>query len=75
MPCPSTVQNDFGPSKSFWLSTNPFEWIQFILFGLKSFWTGPNYKNLNLTKMIWTRPKQFGPDQNNLDGSKLILDL
>ena len=26
--------------------------------------------NWNLTKMIWTRPKQFGPDQNNLGGPK-----
>ena len=39
------VQNDFGPSKSFWLSTNSFGWVQFVLVGSKSFWTGPNYKN------------------------------
>ena len=26
--------------------------------------------NLNMTKMIWTRPKRFGPDQNNLYPSK-----
>ena len=30
-----------------------------------------------MTEMIWIRPKQFGPDQNNLDSpmSKIILDL
>ena len=27
-----------------------------------------NLHNLNLTKKIWTRPKQFGPIQSNLDG-------
>ena len=27
---------------------------------------------MNLTKMIWTRPKQFGLDQNNLYSSKII---
>ena len=63
------VLNDFGPSKLFWSSTNGFGRVQFILVRSKSFWTGPNYKkqsNLNLTKMIWTRPNQFGPNQNNL---------
>ena len=28
--------------------------------------------NFNLTKMIWTRPKQFGFNQNNLHPSKTI---
>ena len=26
----------------------------------------PEKSNLNLTEMIWIRPKQFAPDQNNL---------
>ena len=39
------VQNDFGPSKLFWMGTNCFGWVQFVLVRLKSFWTGPNYKN------------------------------
>ena len=47
------------------------------------FWTGPirfvqvqiiknspEKSNLYLTKMIWTRPKRFGHDQNNLHPSK-----
>ena len=44
--------------------------------GSNSFWLGPNQKNiqeksnLNLTKIIWTYQKRFGPDQNNLDPSK-----
>ena len=53
------VQNDFGPSKQFWTSTNCFERAQFVLVGSKLFWTGQNYKNqspksnLKVTKMIW----------------------
>ena len=39
------AQNDFGPSKSFWSSTNHFGQFHFVLIGSKSFWTGPNYKN------------------------------
>ena len=78
MPCPSVAQNHFEPSKSFWSSTNHFGRAKFVLVGFKSFWTGPNYKNnpeksnLNQTKMIWIRPKQFAPDPNNLYLSKTI---
>ena len=57
------VQNDFGPSKSFWSSTNHFGRVQFILVGSKSFWTGPNYKNYSIKV-------QFEPDQNDLDPTK-----
>ena len=39
------VQNDFGPSKLFWSSTNHFGQVLFVLVWAKSFWTGPNYKN------------------------------
>ena len=77
-----SVQNDFGPSKSFWLSTNRFGRVQF-------FWLGPNhfgqvqiikispekfnlsdpYQNtLDSNKMIWTRPKWLVLNQNNLNG-------
>ena len=42
--------------------------VQFILVAFKPFWTGPEKSNLNPTKMIWTRPNQFGQ-------SKIILDL
>ena len=30
----------------FWSSTNCFGWVQFILVGSKSFWTGPSYEEL-----------------------------
>ena len=46
-----------------------------VLDGFNSFWSGPNQKNqsnLYLTKMTWTRPKQFVSIQNNLDGPKLF---
>ena len=36
------AQNNFGPSKSFWSSTNHFGQIQFVLAVPKSFWTAPN---------------------------------
>ena len=49
------------------------------------FWTGPNHfgqvqiikispekSNLTLTKMLWTRPKRFGPDQNDWYSTKMI---
>ena len=72
MPCPS-----IGP-KSSWT-------VQIILVEYQSFWTGPisfgwvqiiksssEKSNLNLTRMIWTPPKQFAPNQNNLYLSKAI---
>ena len=58
---------------------NCFGWVQIVLVGSNSFWSGPNHfgqvqiikispekSNLNLTKIIWIRPKQFGLDQKNL---------
>ena len=64
---------------------NHFGQVPIVLDRPNSFWSGPNHfgqvqivkispetSNLNLTKMIWTRPKQFGPDQNNLYLSKTI---
>ena len=57
--------------------------VTIILDGTNLFWSGTNHfgqvqtkkfssekSNLNLTKMIWTRPKQFVLVQNNLDGPK-----
>ena len=51
MPCPSVgpKQNDFGPPKLFWLGPNDFYLVQMTLF-----WT--NFYNLDLSKLIWTRP-------------------
>ena len=64
---------------------NDFGQVQIVMDGSNLFWSGPNHfgqvqiikispekSNLNLTKMIWTRPKQFAPDQNNLYLSKII---
>ena len=65
LPCPSMGPNHLGR-------------VRIVLDGSNSFWSGPNHfgqvqtikispekSNMNLTKMIWTRPKQFGHDQNN----------
>ena len=81
MSCPSMgpkildCPNDFGPvpiffdrSNSFWSGPNNFGQVQIITIS-------PEKSNLNLTiltKMIWNRPKQFGPNQNNLHPSKKI---
>ena len=42
------VQNNFGPAKSFWSSTNRFGRVQFVLVGSKSFCTVSNYKNYSI---------------------------
>ena len=66
MPCPFLqVQNDFGSTKSFWLSTNHFGQVQ-----IGFFWT--NFYNWDLSKMIWTRPKQIGRVQNDWYSTKII---
>ena len=49
----------------FWSSSNHFGHVQILKIS-------PEMSNLNLTKMIWTQPKQFGHDQNNLNPSKTI---
>ena len=48
---------------SFLSGPNNFEQVQIIKIS-------PEKSNLNLTKTIWTRPKQFVPVQNNLDCPK-----
>ena len=72
---------------------NHFDRVPIVLDGPNLFWLGPNHfgqvqiikispkkYNLNLTKIIWTRPKRFGPDpkqllstrfQNHLDGPNI----
>ena len=81
MPCPSMG------AKWFWT-------IQIILveYGSNSFWSDPNHigqvqiiknspekSNLNLTKIIWTQPKRFGPKAGTrpeqFGRSKIILHL
>jgi hypothetical protein len=60
--CPNhfgLVQFVLVGSNLFWLGLDHFGWVQIIKIS-------PQKSNLNLTKMIWTWPKQFGADQNNL---------
>ena len=70
-----SVQIIFGRVPIVWLRSN-------------SFWSGPNHygqvqiirislekSNLNLTKILWPRPKKFGPNQNNLHLSKTICKV
>ena len=58
---------------------NDFGRLPIILDGPNLFWSGSNHfgqvqiieispekSDLNLTKIIWTQPKQFVPIQNNL---------
>ena len=52
-------------SNSFWLGLNHLGQVQIIKISSEKL-------NLNLTKMIWTQPKQFVPVQNNLYPSKII---
>ena len=48
-------------------------WTGLILFGrVQIIQISPEKSNLELTKMIWTQPKQFGHDQNNLCPSETI---
>jgi hypothetical protein len=72
MPCPSigpklfwTVQIVLVGSKSFWLGPNHFGQVQII-----AFWS--NFYNLDLSKMIWTKPKQIGSVQNDWYSTKII---
>jgi hypothetical protein len=71
-PCPS-----IGP-KLFWT-------VQIVLDWYKLLWLGPNYfgqvqikllctdfYNLDLSKMIWARQKQIGPDHNDWYSTKII---
>ena len=50
----------------FWMGLNHFGKVQIIK-------VSPEKPNLNLTKMIWAWPKQFAPDQKNLDNPKWWL--
>ena len=53
-------------SNSFWSCPNHFEQVQNIK-------VSQDKSNLNLIKMIWTKPKQFVPVQNSLNQSFLRL--
>ena len=59
------VPTILGGSNLFWSGANHFGQVQILKISQDIF-------NLNLTKMIWTQPKQSGPDQNNLYPSKTI---
>ena len=59
MPC-----HTIGP-KLFWTGTNCFGQVQ-----IRLFWA--NFYNLDLSKMIWTRPKQIRHVQNEWYSTKMI---
>ena len=79
MTCPSIGQ------KWFWTVQIVLDWYKLFLVRFKSLWLGPNhfghvqiiffwtiFYNLNLSKMIWIRPKQIEPIQNNWYSNKII---
>ena len=59
--CFGQVQIDLVMSKSFWSGT------------IRLFWT--IFYNLDLSKMIWTQPKQIGPVQNDWYSTKIIWSV
>ena len=63
--CFGRIQIILVGSESFWLGSNNFGQVQ-IRFLLTNFY------NLDLSKMIWTRPKQIGPVQNDWYSTKMI---
>ena len=75
----------FYRSKMILDRSNCFGWVQIILFDPNHFWSGPthfgqvqirsivtDFKNLDLSKMIWTGPKQTGPVQKDWYSTKMI---
>ena len=65
--------------------SNCFVQLQIVLVGSKPFWSGhnhfgqvqirllwTNFYNFDLTKMIWTQPKQIRPVLNNWYLTKMI---
>ena len=63
--CFGLVQIVLVMSKSFWAGPNHFGQVQ-----IRLFWT--IFYNMDLSKMIWTRPKRIGPVQNNWYSTKMI---
>ena len=78
MPCPSiapiwTIQIILVEYQSFWSGPNHFVQVQSILVWvgqIKLFWA--NFYNLDLSKMIWTQPKEIAPVQNDWYSTKMI---
>ena len=75
MPCSSIspksfwiVQIVFVVPKSLWLGPNHFGQVQ-----IRLFWT--NFYNLDLSKMIWIRPKRIEPTQNDWCSTKMIWTI
>ena len=65
MPCP------IGP-KLFWWFPNQFSGVQIILVRFKLDFSRIFFYHLDLSKMLWTQPKQIGPIQNDWYSSKII---
>ena len=82
MPCPSmgtklfwTVQIILLEYQSFWTGPICFGWVQiYHSRQVQAIKISPEKSNLNLTKIIWTRPNQFGPAKQ-FGLSKLISML
>ena len=55
----------FVGGKLFWWGTNHFGQVK-----IRLFWT--NFYKLDLSKIIWISPKQFGPAQNDWYSTKMI---
>ena len=70
MPCPSIGQKQFWTIQIILSGTKCFGQIQIILVMFKLDCSVLIVHNLDLNKMMWTRPKKFGLDQNNMDGLK-----
>ena len=66
--CFGLVQIVLVMSKLFWSGPNHFVQVY-----IRLFWT--NFHDLDLSKMIWTRPKQIGPVQNNWCLTKMIWSV
>ena len=70
------------------MGPNHFGRVTIILDGTNLFWSGTNHfgqvqtkkfssekSNLNLTKMIWTQPKRFVPNQKNCYSTNIIWSV
>ena len=81
----SIIALSFYRSKMILDHPDCFGRLQIVLVGSKPFWSGPNhfgqvqikllwtnFYNIDLTKLIWTRPKRIGPILNNWYSTKMI---
>ena len=65
----------FGQVQIVVVMSKRFGRVQIILVRYKLYFYGLFFYNLHLFKMIWTRPKQIGPFQNDWDSTKMIWSV